>query len=78
MPPKQMSYGRFSREVGRSLAGCFDEQPAPATDSKSALEQGVAEALSGPGKETDTTATPQSPGSSGLRGRLEALHRLWR
>jgi hypothetical protein len=78
MPPKQMSYDRFSRELGRSLADCFDETPAATTDSKSGLERGVAEALGGLEKESGAKATQGSPGSSGLRGRLEALHRLWR
>jgi hypothetical protein len=81
MPPKQMSYGQFSREVGRWLANCFDQQPAPnpdTKDSKSALERGIAEAFSGLEKESDSEAPEGSPVSSDLGGRPEALHKLSR
>jgi len=77
--PKQMSYGQFSREVGPCLADCFDGPPAAPTDEDPARQQQVLETLTALKEEFlgGVEAAPE-PQASGLRGRLEALHRLWR
>ena len=79
MSPKQMSYGEFSREVAPSLADCFDEQPAATVDENPARQQHVLETLTALKEEFlgGVEAAPE-PQASGLRGRLDALHKLWR
>ena len=79
VPPKQMSYGQFSREVGPSLADCFDGQPAATDDENPARQQHALETLTALKEEFlgDVKTAPE-PQASGLRGRLDALHKLWR
>jgi len=77
--PKQMSYGEFSREIAPSLADCFDEQPAATIDENTARQQHVLETLTALKEELlgGVEAAPE-PQVSGLRGRLEAIHKLRR
>jgi len=74
-----MSYGEFSREVAPSLADCFDKQPTATIDESTACQQHVLETLTALKEELlgGVEAAPE-PQTSGLRGRLEALHKLWR
>ena len=79
MSPKQMSYDQFSREVGPSLADCFDGRPAATVDENTERQRQVLETLTALKDDFfgGLEAAP-APRASSLRGRLEALHRLWR
>jgi hypothetical protein len=77
--PKQMSYGEFSREVGQFLADCFDGPPAVPLDENPTRHQHALETLTALKEEfLGGAETVPEPQGSGLRGRLEALQKLWR
>jgi len=76
--PKQMSYGEFSLEVGQSLADCFDGPPAAPLDENTTRHQQTLETLTALKEEFLGVETVPEQQDSGLRGRLEALHKLWR
>jgi len=56
---KQMSYSQFSEEIGRSLADCFEQEAAAASEeSRSALGEALLEALSKMKKDDAPEAPP--------------------
>ena len=78
MSLKQMSYCEFSREIGRSVADCFDGPAAP-IDENTTRHQRVRETLAARKEELmgGEETTPETQGSL-LLDPLEVLQKLWR